>query len=619
MKTIALLSGGKDSILAVLMAYRYGHEPAVVVNIVPALPGGAGTTASEAATAGHDIDSYMYQTVGFEAVDAIAACLQVPLRRACVKRGRAKDQSLLYSETPPDEDEVESLFQLLKEVKAEFPEVQGLTSGAILSNYQRNRVECICDRLGIESLAYLWMRQPSEILDMAHELSVRAILVKTASIGLVPRKLIGKTLEEARPTLEKMTELYQSHLAGEGGEYETTVLNCPLFAKEQLEVTSLEVVMQDDNDISPSGHGVLTVRRVAKPAKQQTSETALLHRLRGGEFHFPSDVLPLLQALSSSRARALASAEKSGEATCGLSAAASASFSLLSGAPRPGGVEGRAVRRSVSRDPSTKVAADTAARAAVQACVDEVQAWATTHRVSPFYYHFSLPNSAWEGASRAVYTAKVSHVCPPGLLVTVRSTGEEATSTSADEIVVEVLTAPSDAIQRNVLHAQSRSCWALGEPGPYAECRRVGFASGDALIFVSATAGRVPATRDVATVQDLPEACRQRLLDFLTSSNASCAAAAAAAAEFLFAMANCERYLALYRHALHNVTRATIFVTQDVAPSLLQLLPLLWRWCTGTTSAAADFVQVCTVVPVASLSAGEHVRVMLEAAEACEA
>ena len=34
--------------------------------------------------------------------------------------------------------------------------LQGVASGAIASDYQRLRVEAVCGRLGLTSLAYLW-------------------------------------------------------------------------------------------------------------------------------------------------------------------------------------------------------------------------------------------------------------------------------------------------------------------------------------------------------------------------------------------------------------------------------------------------------------------------------
>ena len=59
-------------------------------------------------------------------------------------------QTLHYNETEVDKsqntkeqsiDEVEELYTLLSRVKDLHPEIEAVSSGAILSNYQRNRVE----------------------------------------------------------------------------------------------------------------------------------------------------------------------------------------------------------------------------------------------------------------------------------------------------------------------------------------------------------------------------------------------------------------------------------------------------------------------------------------------
>ncbi|KAG5503174.1 hypothetical protein GH5_04236 [Leishmania sp. Ghana 2012 LV757] len=606
MKTIALLSGGKDSILAMLMAYRYGHQPSVIVNMAPELESdGASKWTAENGVHGHDIDSYMYQTVGFEAVEAIAACLGLPLRRGCVRRGRAKDQSLLYSEQPPEEDEVEALYALVKTVMEEFPDVKGLTSGAILSNYQRNRVEFICDRLGLESVAYLWMRQPGEILDMARELHVQAIVVKTASIGLMPRQLIGKTLEEARPTLDKMAELYQSHLAGEGGEYETTVLDCPLFRSEHLKVASLDLVMQDDNDIAPSGHGRLSLRRMAKSAEQQAREAELLTQLRAGDITFPSDVMPLLRSLSVSP---LAPSVTTPACSVGEAIASTPPGTIRTALFLGSGTATTrdGVAHYTYADPCD---AGGSAAEALEACLTGLQTWATEHGLTPFYYHVSLPEPSWEVLCRSAYAAKVPHVCPPGLLVTVRATHSRA----AAALQAEVLAAPTDKIQQQVLHAQSRSCWALGEPGPYSQARRVCLATGASRLFVSATPGRVAATREVATAVDLPPSCQKYIAALMATQLGDEARKGLAdiVAQFLIAMANCERYLTVFGRVFGDVCRATIVVTEGVP---VTLLPALWEWSTQATG-APPFERVCQVVVVGALSGAEMIRVSMECAE----
>lgn len=69
---------------------------------------------------------------------------------------------LSYSMTPGDE--VEDMLVLLKEVKRQIPSISAVSSGAIASDYQRLRVESVCSRLGLVSLAYLWRQDQSLLL-----------------------------------------------------------------------------------------------------------------------------------------------------------------------------------------------------------------------------------------------------------------------------------------------------------------------------------------------------------------------------------------------------------------------------------------------------------------------
>lgn len=59
-----------------------------------------------------------------------------------------------YRMTPGDE--VEDMYALLHEVKRQIPSINAVSSGAIASDYQRMRVESVCSRLGLVSLAFLW-------------------------------------------------------------------------------------------------------------------------------------------------------------------------------------------------------------------------------------------------------------------------------------------------------------------------------------------------------------------------------------------------------------------------------------------------------------------------------
>lgn len=67
-----------------------------------------------------------------------------------------------------------------------------------------------CSRLGLTSLGYLWRREQEELLDEMIESGIDAILVKVASIGLMPRKHLGKTLEELQQELLALVRCTES-------------------------------------------------------------------------------------------------------------------------------------------------------------------------------------------------------------------------------------------------------------------------------------------------------------------------------------------------------------------------------------------------------------------------
>ncbi|KAA8917103.1 hypothetical protein TRICI_000775 [Trichomonascus ciferrii] len=215
MKFVGLVSGGKDSLFNILHCVENGHELVCLANLHP--PEGVAD----------EMDSFMYQTVGYHALSMYGECLGVPLYRGAIE-GSSKAIGLEYEAT--EKDETEDLFRLLKTVKECQPEVEGVSVGAILSNYQRTRVEDVCNRLGLTSLAFLWQRRQDELLDEIVDSGVDARIIKTAAVGLGKQHL-GRSLGEARADLIKYHEMYGIHLCGEGGEYETLVVDAPIFRK----------------------------------------------------------------------------------------------------------------------------------------------------------------------------------------------------------------------------------------------------------------------------------------------------------------------------------------------------------------------------------------------------
>merc|ERR1719318_826658 len=76
-------------------------------------------------------------------------------------------------------DEVEDLYSLLARVKEETG-CTAVSVGAILSDYQRVRVESVCTRLGLTCLAYLWRREQDFLLKEMIDSGIEAILIKVA-------------------------------------------------------------------------------------------------------------------------------------------------------------------------------------------------------------------------------------------------------------------------------------------------------------------------------------------------------------------------------------------------------------------------------------------------------
>ncbi|XP_014797141.1 PREDICTED: diphthine--ammonia ligase isoform X1 [Calidris pugnax] len=236
MRVVALISGGKDSCYNMMQCVAAGHQIVALANLRPAE--NTGQT--------DELDSYMYQTVGHHAIDLYADALDLPLYRGFIK-GTSVNTGKVY--TICQEDEVEDLYHLLKLVK-DKEGVEGVSVGAILSDYQRVRVEDVCRRLDLQPLAYLWHRNQEILLKEMISSNIQAIIIKVAAFGLDPDKHLGKTLDQMEPYLLELSEKYGVHACGEGGEYETFTLDCPLF-KKKIVVDSAAVVVHSADAFAP--------------------------------------------------------------------------------------------------------------------------------------------------------------------------------------------------------------------------------------------------------------------------------------------------------------------------------------------------------------------------------
>jgi len=247
-EAIALISGGKDSLLSLYHAIANGYNVVALGNLHPPtsaapsatyttdesgttlyLPSSSSTTAAlgPAATTSDELDSYMYQTIGHTLLPLYATCLNLPLYRRAILGGSV-NTTLDYRVNEGDGDETEDLTQLLRSVMERHPNVVAVTSGAILSTYQRTRIESVCSRLGLMSLAFLWQMQQEDVLMQLSTLEFDAKIVKVAALGLNEEWLWGNVADaKVRARLQSLKERWGINVAGEGGEYETLVVDAP--------------------------------------------------------------------------------------------------------------------------------------------------------------------------------------------------------------------------------------------------------------------------------------------------------------------------------------------------------------------------------------------------------
>ncbi|XP_058825900.1 uncharacterized protein LOC131685896 [Topomyia yanbarensis] len=235
MRVVALVSGGKDSTYNMMQVTAEGHQVIALANLHPKDK--------------DELDSYMYQTVGHQGIEMLAQAMELPLYRK-ITRGNSINTQGNYE--PTEDDEVEDLYELLQQVKEE-QNVEAVAVGAILSDYQRVRVENVCNRLQLISLAYLWRRDQTELLQEMIDCQVYAIIIKVAALGLKPDRHLGKSLKEVQPHLLSMKEKYGLNVCGEGGEYETFTLDCPLF-KNRIVVDDVQTVISSADPVCPVGY-----------------------------------------------------------------------------------------------------------------------------------------------------------------------------------------------------------------------------------------------------------------------------------------------------------------------------------------------------------------------------
>ena len=199
-----MFSGGKDSVFALWYAQMQGWD---VVSLVTVLP--------------ESKESWMFHFPAVEWTGLQADAIGIP--RKIVRTRGVK------------EDELEDLKFGLRCLIESFG-IEGIVSGAIASDYQRTRLDNVCEEIGVRSFAPLWHKNQQQLIREQVDAGFEIIVTACSALGLTADWLGRRLDQESVEELVKLSEKYGLNVAFEGGEAETFVLAGPMF-NGRIEVT----------------------------------------------------------------------------------------------------------------------------------------------------------------------------------------------------------------------------------------------------------------------------------------------------------------------------------------------------------------------------------------------
>jgi uncharacterized protein (TIGR00290 family) len=223
----ALVSGGKDSLYAAYLAETQGWPVDELVTLEP-----------------EDPESPLFHTPNLGLV-ALQADAWGKRHRAVRVEGRGEE-----AETAALERALETAAPVV-------------SAGAIASSYQWARLHRVCYRLGRRLFAPLWGKDGARVVreEAAAGLDIR--LVHLAAEPLTP-ELLGRRLDAATldDIVRRSRTLRAVHPAGEGGEYETLVVDAP-FWRARL------VWDDEESQLAAGGVATLAIRHARLEAKSK--------------------------------------------------------------------------------------------------------------------------------------------------------------------------------------------------------------------------------------------------------------------------------------------------------------------------------------------------------------
>lgn len=213
MRVAVLFSGGKDSTFALNVALEQGWDVKYLVTIMPTRD-----------------DSWMFHHPCIELTALQAESIGIP--------------HLMRKTSGEKEKELEDLVKALKTIKSE---IDAIVSGAVASRYQKDRIELVCKELELRSITPLWGKDQLKLVQAEIDAGFDIIFSGVSSAGL-GKDWLGRILDTQN--FERLKEVHEKHginLSGEGGEYETFVMDGTIF-KKRVVFEEIEKIWDNDTE-----------------------------------------------------------------------------------------------------------------------------------------------------------------------------------------------------------------------------------------------------------------------------------------------------------------------------------------------------------------------------------
>lgn len=214
MKAAILFSGGKDSTYAAYLAKKEGYKLTCLISVFS-----------------KNKESYMFHTPSIEQTKYQAEVMDLPL---------------VITETEGiKEQELDDLTDVIREVRDKYC-IDAIITGALHSDYQASRIQKICDKLNLKCFNPIWHKEEIPYLKELIKAKFRIIIIGVFAYPL-DKFWLGRIIDDRFvDEVQILKNKYKIHAAGEGGEFETFVLDCPLFKKE-LKVKSFKDIKEGEN------------------------------------------------------------------------------------------------------------------------------------------------------------------------------------------------------------------------------------------------------------------------------------------------------------------------------------------------------------------------------------